>query len=86
MTQNTKMTMQQHIDEGCGKCANVLNTWQIVHVMGQAESALTPPADVVRVVKSQFAAVTPEKSLGFRLVFDSNFAPVPAGIDRKSVV
>jgi hypothetical protein len=84
VTQITKMTMQQHIDEGCRKCANVLSTWQIVHVMGQAEGALTPPADVVRVVKSQFAAVAPEKSFGFRLLFDSSLAPVPAGM-RGSV-
>jgi hypothetical protein len=78
------MTMQQHIDDGCTKCANVLNTWQIVHSIGQAESALTPPTDVVRVVKSQFAPIAPEKSLGFRLLFDSSLAPVPAGM-RGSV-
>jgi hypothetical protein len=80
----TKMTMQRHVDEGCTKCANVLNTWQIVHAIGQAESALTPPSDVVRVIKSQFATITPEKSLGFRLLFDSSLAPVPAGM-RGSV-
>ncbi len=80
----TKMTMQQHIDDGCTKCANILNTWQIVHSVAQKESALTPPSDVVRVVKSQFVAVAPEKSLGFRLLFDSALAPVPAGM-RGSV-
>jgi len=79
-----KMTMQQHIDEGCSKCANVLNTWQIVHSIARRESALTPSSDVVRVVKSQFAAVAPEKSLDFRLLFDSHLAPVPAGM-RGSV-
>jgi hypothetical protein len=81
---DTKMTMQQHIHEGCRKCANALNTWQIVHAITHAESALTPPSDVVRVVKSQFAAVAPGKSLGFRLLFDSSLAPVPAGM-RGSV-
>jgi hypothetical protein len=80
VARGTKMTMQQHIDEGCTKCANVLNTWQIVHSIAQKESILTPPSDVVRVVKSQFAADAPEKSLGFRLLFDSNLAPVPAGM------
>ena len=84
VAQSSKMTMRRHIDEGCRKCANVLNTWQIVHVVGQAESTLTPPSDIVRVVKSQFAAVAPEKSFGFRLLFDSNLAPVPAGM-RGSV-
>jgi hypothetical protein len=80
----TKMIMQKHIDEGCKNCSNVLNTWQIVHSIAQKESALTPPSDAVRVVKSQFAAVAPEKSLGFRLLFDSSLAPVPAGM-RGSV-
>jgi hypothetical protein len=84
VARDTKMTMQKHIDEGCRKCANVLNTWQIVHSVAQAESALAPPSDVVRVVKSQFAAVAAEKSLGFRLLFDSSLAPVPAGM-RGSV-
>lgn len=84
VTPDTKMMMQQHIDEGCKKCANLLNTWQIVHSIAQGESTLTPPADVVRVVKSQFAAVAPEESLGFRLLFDSALAPVPAGM-RGSV-
>ena len=84
VARDTKMTMQKHIDEGCRKCANVLNTWQIVHSVAQAESALAPPSDVVRAVKSQFAAVAAEKSLGFRLLFDSSLAPVPAGM-RGSV-
>jgi len=79
-----KMTMQQHIDKGCTKCANVLNTWQIVHSIARKESAFTPSSDAVRVVKSQFAAVAPEESLGFRLLFDSSLAPVPAGM-RGSV-
>jgi hypothetical protein len=84
MTPATKMTMQQHLDQGCKPCAAALKTWQSVHVVAQAESALTPPADVVRVVKSQFAAVTPEKNLGVRLLFDSGLAPLAAGV-RGSV-
>jgi hypothetical protein len=84
VAQSLKMTMQQHIDEGCTKCTNVLNTWQIVHSVAQKESALTPPTDVVRVVKSQFAAAAPKKSAGLRLLFDSSLAPVPAGM-RGSV-
>jgi hypothetical protein len=81
---STKMTMQQHIDEGCKQCADTLSTWQSVYSITQAERILTPPSDVVRVVKSQFAVVAPEKSLGFRLLFDSSLEPVPAGM-RGSV-
>jgi hypothetical protein len=81
---DTKMTMQKHVNDGCTKCSNVLNTWQIVHSVAEKESLLTPPSEVVRVVKSQFAVVAPEKSLGFRLLFDSSLTPVPAGM-RGSV-
>lgn len=84
MAPGMKMTMQQHIDEGCKKCADALSTWQMVHAIAQAESALAPPSDVVRVVKSQFAVASPEKSRGFRLLFDSALEPVPAGM-RGSV-
>jgi hypothetical protein len=84
MTPATKMTMQQHLDQGCKKCAAELKTWQSVQVIAKAESAFMPPADVVRVVKSQFAAVSPEKGHGFRLLFDSALAPLAAGV-RGSV-
>ena len=80
----TKMTMQQHLDGGCKSCAASLQLWQSVRAMAHQENALTPPADVVRVVKSQFAAIQPETSRGVRLVFDSSLQPIAAGI-RGSV-
>jgi hypothetical protein len=80
VTPATKMKMQQHLDDGCKQCAAALKTWQSVHVIAKAESVFMPPADVVRVVKSQFAAVAPEKSRGLRLLFDSGLAPLAAGV------
>jgi len=81
---DTKMTMQLHLDDGCKTCAATLQLWQSVYTVAAAEGAFTPPSDVVRVVKSQFAAVAPQKSRGFRLLFDSRLEPVPAGM-RGSV-
>lgn len=81
---DTKMTMQQHLDDGCRKCADTLRMWHSVHSVARAEGVFTPPSEAVRVVKSQFAALAPEKSRGFRLLFDSRLEPVPAGI-RGSV-
>src|SRR5579862_2405108 len=78
------MTMQQHLDGGCKSCAASLQLWQSVRAMAHQENALTPPADLVRVVKSQFAAIQPETSRGVRLVFDSSLQPIAAGI-RGSV-
>ena len=80
----TRMKMQQHIDDGCKKCKSTLDLWQSVFAIAAKESALTPPADVVRVVKSQFAAAMPEPTSGVRLVFDSMLQPITAGI-RGSV-
>lgn len=81
----TKMTMQTHIDDGCKKCAATLAVWQSVLAIAGRESLFVPPADTVRVVKSQFAALVPEARSGFRILFDSNLQPVTAGI-RGSVV
>jgi hypothetical protein len=75
---STKMTMQRHLDDGCEKCTATLQTWESVLSVAERESVLTPPDDVVRIVKA-FAAV-PEASTGVRLVFDSNLQPAPAGI------
>jgi len=73
------MAMQQHIDRGCKKCSATLQTWQGVLSIAAGERVLSPPADAVRVVKSQFAAVGPAASSGVRLVFDSLLQPLTAG-------
>jgi len=75
---STRMAMQQHLDDGCEKCTATLQTWESVLSVAEKESTLTPPADVVRVVKS--FATAPEASPGVRLVFDSNLQPAHAGI------
>lgn len=79
-----KMMMQRHLDEGCKPCAATLQLWESLRGIADQEQFLTPPSDVVRVAKSQFAALMPDKSSGVRLVFDSNLQPITAGI-RGSV-
>jgi hypothetical protein len=81
---DARMTMQQHIADGCKRCQRTLHIWQGVAAIAEKESRLTPPADVVRVVKSQFAALTSQTSRGVRLVFDSLLQPITAGL-RGSV-
>lgn len=77
--ENTRMEMQQHIDSGCKKCIASLQVWQNVVAITAEESAFTPPADVIRIVKSQLAPPM-QASSGVRLLFDSNLQPVTAGI------
>ena len=84
MSAGEKMSMQQHIDNGCQKCGDTLQVWQGVFSITAAEAAFAPPSDIVRVVKSQFAGLVTEASRGFRMLFDSALQPVTAGI-RGSV-
>jgi hypothetical protein len=79
----TMVEMQQHIDDGCEKCAATARTWQSLFAVTQAEVGFMPPEDTVRIVKSQFAPPL-QPSVGFRLAFDSSLQPVTAGI-RGSV-
>jgi|SRR5579863_461916 hypothetical protein len=74
-----RMAMQQHIDNGCNKCSDTRRVWQSVSSIAGAESVFSPPADTVRVVKSQFADIRPAASYGVRLVFDSMLQPATAG-------
>ncbi|HEV7219947.1 MAG TPA: hypothetical protein VGN39_13825 [Terriglobales bacterium] len=80
----TEVDMQQHIQNGCQKCSDTLQLWQTVLAIAVGEGAFTPPGDVVRVVKSQFAAALPALRRGLRLLFDSSLQPITAGI-RGSV-
>ncbi|HYA25141.1 MAG TPA: hypothetical protein VEF05_13335 [Terriglobales bacterium] len=79
-----RMTMQQHIDDGCKLCRGTLQFWQGVFSIAGKESSFTPPANAVRVVKSQFGTMFPQASSGVRLVFDSMLQPITAGL-RGSV-
>ncbi|MGA8314108.1 MAG: hypothetical protein WB755_29045 [Terriglobales bacterium] len=79
-----KAMMQQHINDGCDKCQIALQVWQTILSMARSENAFTPPDDVVRVSKSQFAAAVSGAKHGLRLLFDSNLQPVTAGV-RGSV-
>ena len=75
-----RMTMQQHINDGCNQCGATLRLWQSVLAIAREESGFTPPGDTVRVVKSQFAAPVAKAKPGLRLLFDSDLQPVTAGV------
>src|SRR5712691_9089119 len=77
---STKAAVQKHIEDGCGKCKTILQTWQSVVSVANEESTYTPPDDVVRVAKSQIVAVMPTVSRGIRLLFDSGLQPMAAGV------
>jgi hypothetical protein len=78
------MAMQQHLDDGCRQCGAALQMWRKVLSVASTEPVLTPPADAVHLVKSQFALANPAAEHGVRLVFDSDLQPATAGV-RGSV-
>lgn len=78
-TANARLAMDRHIQDGCRKCESALQVWQGVLSIARAENGITPPADIVRVVKSQFASGVAATKQGVRILFDSNFQPVAAG-------
>jgi hypothetical protein len=82
LSPSAKLTMQQHIDDGCGKCRETVQMWQGVFSIAQEEAGYTPPGDVVRVVKSQFEGVlpNPKRNPVVRLLFDSQLQPAAAGV------
>jgi hypothetical protein len=85
VTPKERMAMQQHIEDGCERCSDALQIWQSFSTITDGENAFAPPADAVRVVKSQFVAIQPAAGSRVRLVFDSMFQPQTAGT-RGSVV
>ncbi len=75
-----RTTMQQHVNHGCAKCQTAMEVWQQVMSIAKAENTLTPPDDVVRMSNSQFAATFSKAKHGIHLLFDSDLAPVAAGL------
>ena len=77
----TAQAMQKHIEDGCSKCEAVLKSWQSVFRIAQEEGGYSPPQEVVRIAKAQFAAVAGvQQSRPVRLVFDSNLQPITVGV------
>jgi hypothetical protein len=76
----TRSAMQQHVTDGCGKCETAMQVWESVMSIARKETVFTPPDDVVRVSKSQFAARAAKSKHGLRLLFDSSLQPVAAGV------
>ena len=59
-----KADMQLHVQGGCQKCDETMQIWQSVLAIAEKESGITPPSDIVRVVKSQMAAVAVKAGRG----------------------
>jgi hypothetical protein len=79
-----KVEIEQHLQTGCADCNQALAIWQSMHSSALKETAYTAPADLVRLVKQEFAIQYPKsqekETLLAKLMFDSFAQPVPVGI------
>jgi hypothetical protein len=75
--------IQHHLAGGCASCRNAAALWQSLAEVAQQEAHYEPPAEMVHLVKSQFAAAqmaAPARALLATLTFDSFASGMPAGI------
>jgi hypothetical protein len=79
-----RTAMQRHLDGGCEQCGATLQMWREVFSVASGEKAVTPPPDVVHLVKAEFAVAGPVADRKVRLIFDSTLQPATAGV-RGSV-
>lgn len=80
-----KQDMQKHLASGCKKCNELAAVWRKVQSAACEERRLQPPAEIVHLVKAEFANSDYRKEPGLlgklaELMFDSLRAQALAGI------
>jgi len=80
-----KARLEQHLDDGCGPCAEALAVWANVAGLAGQEAAYEAPADVVAQVRTRFVLYRPAGLLeraakSASLLFDSFRQPALAGV------
>jgi hypothetical protein len=84
----TKTNIEAHLARGCSDCRATSDVWNQVQNMVSNEQSYTPPENVVRMVKQEFAAAfsTERASVLASLLFDTFAQPLPAGIRSGAAV
>ena len=84
----TNAEIKSHLSNRCSDCVADFETWQDVHTIASHENTYSPPEDLVRMVKQEFAAKhasQPSQWSLATLVFDTLAQPLPAGVRAGSV-
>src|SRR5205807_3091110 len=76
-----KKLMEQHLKQGCKRCAETVSLWQRVRQSAASEASYQPPEDSVRIAKATLAGAglaDQRKGAGSRIkvLFDSFLQPV----------
>jgi len=75
--------IEAHLANRCPECKTAFDLWRGLGAFAAKESEYTPPPDLVRMVKLEFASQYPAEPAGWTfagMVFDSMNQPLPAGI------
>jgi len=77
--------MEQHLEDGCETCQESLRLWRTVAETANGEVRSEVPDDLLRSCQAAFAEwwrryVLPKRATFARLIFDSLFEPLPAGV------
>ncbi len=80
-----RLSMEQHLQEGCKPCRNAAALWTRVQDHARREAGYQAPASAIRHVKSAFALLAQERKakpcfIIPNLVFDSFWQPALAGV------
>jgi hypothetical protein len=77
--------MQTHLDQGCQRCLKVVRMWEHLSAFASHGRLFCPPDHALRSVRGYYRVLRPKKrgsrtAVMARLLFDSFFEAVPAGI------
>lgn len=80
-----KQDMQKHLGSGCKQCSELAAIWQKVSTAASEEGRFQPPAELVHLVKAEFANGGYGKAPGLletiaELIFDSRHGQALAGV------
>jgi hypothetical protein len=86
---DTRRAVEQHLAEGCPACRTLVDSWRAVAAVMGREARYEPKPHVIRMAR---AALPVRKPRGVfegiaetaKLVFDSRFAALPAGVRQAS--
>jgi hypothetical protein len=51
-----RVSMQEHLDQGCGNCLKVLRTWAAMVEFARREPSYEPPPSAIRIAESYFVS------------------------------
>lgn len=77
--------MRSHLERGCTDCARLYSFWKAVAEAAAQQHLYEPPRDVVQSEKAAFPLaqklpLLPRVAQSARILFDSFYEPVPAGV------